>query len=265
MDMEQRVRMRHLTQQLRRSIQALALLLVALFMCSPRALALGDASKVTIAQIELEEGGVSRPSAWSRMLYEVQATTSVETASRVVSIGLDDPALFEYPFAVLVGDGAFEPFSVEAIEQLRAYLTYGGFLFIDDTTGLSSSPFDVSVRRLVGRLFPSRGLSPLASDHSLYRAFFLLDAPVGRVASNPWLEGVTIGETTRIIYCRNDLSGALARDSSGRNQYQPVPNGESQRREAIKLGINLILYALTSNYKQDQAHVRQLMQEGRLE
>jgi hypothetical protein len=44
-----------------------------------------------------------------------------------------------------------------------------------------------------------------------------------------------------------------------------VPGGESQRREAIKLGINLVLYALTSNYKKDQAHVRQLMKEGRLE
>jgi hypothetical protein len=248
-----------------RTFETMFLILCGLLLSSNSAFALGDASKVTIAQIELVQGGVSRPSAWSRMLYEVQATTSVETASRVVTIGLDDPALFEYPFAVLVGDGAFEPFSVEAIEQLRAYLTYGGFLFIDDTTGLSSSPFDASVRRLVNRLFPSRGLSPLASDHSLYRAFFLLDAPVGRVASNPWLEGVTIGETTRIIYCRNDLSGALVRDPSGRNQFQPVPNGERQRREAVKLGINLVLYALTSNYKQDQAHVRQLMQEGRLE
>ena len=39
----------------------------------------------------------------------------------------------------------------------------------------------------------------------------------------------------------------------------------TQRREAIKLGINLIVYALTANYKRDQAHVKQLMTEGRLE
>ena len=41
--------------------------------------------------------------------------------------------------------------------------------------------------------------------------------------------------------------------------------GEDQRREAVKLGINLVLYSLTSNYKHDQAHVAELMREGRLE
>jgi len=93
----------------------------------------------------------------------------------------------------------------------------------------------------------------------------LINRPVGRVNSTQWLEGITIGETTRVIYSRNDLSGALARSPDGRNLYPVTPGGESQRREAIKLGINLMMYALTSNYKKDQAHVRQLMLEGRLE
>ena len=44
-----------------------------------------------------------------------------------------------------------------------------------------------------------------------------------------------------------------------------IPGGELQRREALKLGINLVMYALTSNYKHDQAHVRALMEEGRIE
>ena len=37
------------------------------------------------------------------------------------------------------------------------------------------------------------------------------------------------------------------------------------RREALKLGINLVLYSLTANYKKDQAHVRELMKQGWLE
>jgi hypothetical protein len=44
-----------------------------------------------------------------------------------------------------------------------------------------------------------------------------------------------------------------------------LAGGEAQRREAIKLGINLAMYALTSNYKHDIAHVVELMREGRLE
>ena len=38
-----------------------------------------------------------------------------------------------------------------------------------------------------------------------------------------------------------------------------------QRRESIKLGVNLVMYALTSNYKHDTAHVLELMREGRIE
>ncbi|MEM6928683.1 MAG: DUF4159 domain-containing protein, partial [Myxococcota bacterium] len=80
-----------------------------------------------------------------------------------------------------------------------------------------------------------------------------------------FLEGVTVGNVTPVIYCRNDLSGALDRRADGRNAFSCVPGGELQRREAIKLGINLLMYSLTANYKKDQAHVRQLMKEGRLE
>ena len=68
-----------------------------------------------------------------------------------------------------------------------------------------------------------------------------------------------------MIYCRNDLSGALERGNDGRHRYPAVPGGEWQRREAVKLGINLVLYSLTANYKKDQAHVRELMLQGRLE
>ena len=236
----------------------------ALFL-APRALAMGEASKLDIVQLGLGGGVVSRPGAWTRLLYEVQVTTSIETSSRVPTLSPGDPDLFQHPFAVLTGNGALDRLEESDLEQLRRYITYGGFLFIDDTTGQEESAMDRSARNLVARLFPTRALAPLPSDHSVYRTFFLLRRPVGRVSTHPWLEGVSFGETTRIIYCRNDLSGALVRGPDGRDLYPVTPGGERQRNEAVKLGINLILYALTSNYKKDQAHVRQLMLEGRLE
>jgi hypothetical protein len=98
----------------------------------------------------------------------------------------------------------------------------------------------------------------------LYRAFFLIRHPVGRLAQLDWLEGVTVGDVTPLVYSRNDLSGALERGPDGRDAMPVIPGGETQRRDAVKLGVNLVLYALTSNYKQDITHVRQLTEEGRL-
>jgi hypothetical protein len=239
---------------------------LSLGLLAPRlALAFGDSSKVDLAELNLGEGSSFRPNAWKRLLYEVIQTTSVECIARSEPVDPTSAELFEHPFTVLCGDGRFEPPSEKAVEQLSRYLSYGGFLFIDDTTGGVGSGFDRSVRALVKRLFPTRSLSPVPVDHSLYRSFFLIDRPLGRVDQSPVLEGITIGNLTPLVYTRNDVSGALDRGDDGRHRFSCVPGGEQQRREAIKLGVNLIMYSLTANYKKDQAHVTELMREGRLE
>ena len=73
-----------------------------------------------------------------------------------------------------------------------------------------------------------------------------------------------MGPTAPLIFCPCDLSGALDRSVDGRDTT-PLAGGEMQRREAVKLSINLALYSLTSNYKHDIAHEVELMREGRIE
>lgn len=226
------------------------------------AFALGDVSQVDVVELQLPNGTLSRPGAWRTMLYEVSRSTSVVTQpDQVVQSSPGDLALFEHPFAVLTGDGAFDPLPETELEQLKRYLTYGGFLYIDDTTGVEDSEFSRSVRRLLKRMFPTRPLQQLERSHSLYRAFFLIDRPVGRVLGPGYLEGIKLGSIFPVVFGQIDLSGALERTESGQS-LRPVP--ERQRREAVKLGVNLVLYALTSNYKQDQAHVKQLLEDNRL-
>ena len=155
-----------------------------------RAFALGDASKVDVVEIVLPSGTISRPEAWRQLLFELVQTTSIEAVDRVAKLPPDDLSLFEHPFAVLAGDGAFDPLPDAALEQLRRYLTYGGFLVIDDATASRRSEFDRSVRRLCARLFPNERLAPLAADHSVYRSFFLLERPYGRLDTFDHLEGI---------------------------------------------------------------------------
>lgn len=244
------------------------------------AAAIGESSRFTIAELDLGAGTLSRPGAWERLLNEVRATTSVETRdvskSAIPRLGPSDPKLFEHPFVVCPGDGAFAVPTDEGLEQLSRYLAYGGFLLFDDATGAVDSPFDRSVRRLASVLFPTRRMAVLPRAHSVYRSFFLLDRPLGRVARFDDLEGITVGgvriegdrreDTTNspLILMRNDLSGALDRSSAGRDLNPVVPGGEVQRREAVKLGINLVMYSLTANYKKDQVHVKELIDRNRL-
>ena len=39
-----------------------------------------------------------------------------------------------------------------------------------------------------------------------------------------------------------------------------LPGGELQREMAFRFGVNLVMYALTGNYKADQVHVPALLQ-----
>jgi hypothetical protein len=230
-----------------------------------RAHAFGETTRLGVAELDLGPGTLSRPAAWKRLLYELGDTTSVEVGGEVVRHGLEDDALFEHPFSVLLGDGAFAPPTDVAVERLSRYLAYGGVLLVDDATGAEDSPFYAATTDLLTRIYPTRPSAPLAADHSVFRSFFLLSHPVGRVDRFKWLEGVTVGTSTPVILMRNDLSGALDRGPDGRERQACVPGGEDQRREAIKLGINVVMYALTADYKRDMAHTRALMREGRIE
>lgn len=228
------------------------------------AFGLGPSSLFDVTELQLEEGTLSRPSAWKRALYELVSATSVESSLSVFQVNPMDVAIFQRPFAVLMGSGPLPKLNDESILNLQRFIQSGGFIFVDDTTGATEGAFYDSFRRLVQRIFPTRPLAPLGDDHSIFRSYFLLDRPLGRTAARNYLEGVTIGHTTPIVYCHNDLSGALERSQTGQNRYPVVPGGETQRRESIKLAINLILYSLTSNYKHDVAHVAELIREGRL-
>ncbi len=52
-----------------------------------------------------------------------------------------------------------------------------------------------------------------------------------------------------VIIGSNDYAGAWAVDDQGHPAYAVVPGGEQQREMAFRFGINLVMYALTGNYK----------------
>ena len=65
---------------------------------------------------------------------------------------------------------------------------------------------------------------------------------------------------TSIIVTPNDLAAAWALDEGGRPLYPTVGGGEDQREMAFRTGINIVMHALTGNYKADQVHVPALLE-----
>ena len=94
--------------------------------------------------------------------------------------------------------------SAAGIEALRRFLTFGGFLLIDSAEGSTDGAFDGSVRKLISAMFPSpaKGLEVVPPDHVVYKSFYLLDKPVGRLAIAPAMEGVIARRPARVLLRR---------------------------------------------------------------
>jgi hypothetical protein len=231
--------------------------LVVACLCLPAAAwAFGDTDKLAVGQISYAGNWNPRPSAPRRLAWEIERRTSIATVPEAVEVRLaDEAALRRHPFLYLAGDGAFPAPTDEEVANLRRNLQAGGFLVVDSADPRPGGGFDQSVRALARRLFPEAPLQRLSGEHVLYKTFYLLRTPVGRVAQVPYLEAVTHDGRAVIVYTQNDLGGAWARDSLGQWEHEVYPGGDAQREMAFRLGINLAMYALCLDYKADQVHV----------
>jgi hypothetical protein len=176
-------------------------------------------------------------------------------------------SLHETPFLYLAGDRAFDIPSIPGIEALRRFLTFGGFMLVDNAEGSTDGGFDNSVRKLVGAVFPpsdsAKGLEIVPAEHVVYKSFYLLDKPLGRLAIAPAMEGVIHDGRLVLAYVENDLAGAWARDDFGNYDFPCEPGGDRQRELAFRMGVNLVMYALCLDYKSDQVHVPFIMKRRR--
>jgi hypothetical protein len=230
--------------------------LVAVMLLGGVAHAFGDADKLALAQISYAGNWNPRPSAVRRLLWEIDKRTSIETVTEPVEVKLsDETQLRRHPLLVLSGDAAFPQPSDEDLARLRRHLQAGGLLVVDSADPRPSGGFDQSVRTLAKRLFPKEPIEKLSPDHVVYKTFYLLRSPVGRVAATPYLEGVTHDGRLVMVYSQNDMAGAWARDNFGQWEHEVYPGGDAQREMAFRLGINLAMYALCLDYKSDQVHV----------
>jgi hypothetical protein len=107
-------------------------------------------------------------------------------------------------------------------------------------------------------------LIPVPATHVLTKAFYLLQDFPGRWDGGTlWVEQpderVNDGVSS-VIVGSNDYAAAWAVDERGRPLFPVIPGGNRQRELAFRFGVNLVMYALTGNYKADQVHVDAILQ-----
>jgi Domain of unknown function (DUF4159) len=220
---------------------------------------LGDASRLAVGHIQHGGNWNPRPSALRRLGWELTRRTSIETTNDAVPVRLDRSGLHRHPMLYLAGAGAMPPLSEPERAALRRHLQYGGFLLVDAADGSDGTGFDASVRRELAKVLPAAPLQPVPRDHVLQKSFYLLDRQGGRVLVKPWMDAQILDGRLAVVYSQNDLGGAWARTEIGDWEYPCSPGGEAQRETAIRIGVNLAMYALCTDYKDDAVHLPFIM------
>jgi hypothetical protein len=231
---------------------------------SPRvAGALGESSLFHWAQVQYPGRWNPRATGPARLLWEVVKRTSIECALKPRPVSLASPEVQRFPFLALGGDRELPRFSEAEVAALRRFLSRGGFLFVEDADPRAGSAFDQSVRSLLARVFPGEPLRILSGDHVVYKSFYLLSEPAGRVMHKPYLEGIERDDRVLVLYSQNDALGAWCRDGAGNWEYEVTPGGARQRELSFRFGLNVVLYVLCGNYKRDQVHVPFILRRRR--
>lgn len=158
--------------------------------------------------------------------------------------------------------------SETAVHKVGDYLRQGGMIVFDtgDAARTLSDEAGPGTARL-GELFQDLdlpALAPLSADHALGRSFYLLTDFPGRFAARTlWVDtprGQVNDGVSTLIVTASDFAGAWAIDRYGTPILPVSPGGEEQRERARRVGVNIVMYALTGNYKTDQVHVPALLE-----
>jgi hypothetical protein len=250
-----------------------AAFVVALFgglvLALPRfAKAFGDAGafdpRVLLTGRQTGAAHESAPAHWS---WELVQRTSAPARLHPTTVRADDVAIVGAPFVYWSGDVEVAPLTGAEIAGLRRFFSLGGVLLVDDAGAGARgdvSAFGQSARREVARVLPDATPIALSVEHVIFRTFYFLRRAEGRVEGPPSLDAIVRAGQAQVLFSEHDLGGALARSASGIWERPVVPGGEVQRERAIRLAVNIAMYVLCSNYKDDQVHAPYLMRRRAL-
>jgi hypothetical protein len=232
------------------------------------------------------------PALITRLAYVVTGNQAVDQLSRAGLQGLSDfvnsrtAATLGPPKAVVPGrdDLSFYPLlywpvtpnapamSPAAVTALNRFMGNGGIILIDTEgsdegasgSGAGFAPGSGAALQRLTRGLAIPPLTPLTYENVLAHTFYLLRDFPGRFDGAPvWLASDPSNRNDNVspvIIGSDDWVAAWAVDADGHYPYAAIPGGDHQRLLAYRFGVNLVMYALTGNYKGDQVHLPAILE-----
>lgn len=202
--------------------------------------------------------------------------TALEPGDPVgVDLVRDELALFPVLYWPIVAGRALP--STETMRKIDAFMKGGGFIIFDTRDADAQRPGRTTpegdyLRQMLS-VIDVPELEPVPRDHVLTKTFYLIEGFPGRYdRGEAWVEVLPpAGPDGRaparagdgvspLVITSNDLATAWAIDRRGNALFPLQGSNPRQREMSLRGGVNLVMYALTGNYKADQVHAPALIE-----
>jgi hypothetical protein len=162
--------------------------------------------------------------------------TNFEADEAIVEAGSTD--IFNYPLVYMTGHGNVV-FSDQEAHNLRKYLIAGGFLHIDDNYGL-----DKFIRPQMKKVFPELNFIELPPNHPIYHQNFKFPSGLPKIHEHDGKrpQGLGLIYKGRLV-CYYTYETDLGNGWEDAGTY--AEDTPDVREKALKMGANLVQYALT--------------------
>jgi hypothetical protein len=159
------------------------------------------------------------------------------------SVSLLDPNLDRYPVLYLTGHGDLQ-LKKDEIDALRSYLQQGGFLLVNDNgPARSGNSIDAAFRREIAKVFPDHPLVEFPKNHPIFSALYQFPNGQPQIHRHdetqpPRAFGIYVEGRLAVFYDWNSDIG------NGWEDPQVHNDPEEKRQEALKMGTNILMYAV---------------------
>jgi len=214
--------------------------LLVVILAAPFLTAAENPNQLTIARLKYFGGGdwYWGNSSLPNLIDFIKHHTSIPVADEEVRVTLEDDRLFNYPFLYITGHGPIKLSDSEA-EKLNRYLTAGGFVFCNDTYGLRES-FFISMRKVLPDVDPVE----LPFNHDLFSCYYNFPNGLPKIHKHDGNPPQAFG-----WFVEGRLAALFAYESDigdGWEEPQVHNDPEEKREQALRMGVNIVVYALTN-------------------
>lgn len=192
-----------------------------------------------IGRLQYSGGGdwYANPTSLPNLLEFAREHTNLDLPRREVNVKPDARGLHSFAWVHLTGHGRIS-FNAAEARNLREYLLGGGFLHVDDNYGL-----DESFRAAIRTVFPKHELVELPFSHPIYHCLFNFPGGLPKVHEHhggpPHGYGIIDEGRVVVFYSFNTDLG------NGWESAEIHNDPEEIRRQALQMGTNLLVYALS--------------------